>query len=51
MLYSFFKLNSTAGVSMEQVIEVVEQVEEQIVELDEIQMAMVGGGQGGLCFA
>jgi hypothetical protein len=51
VLYSFFKLNSTAGVSMEQVIEVVEQVEEQVVELDEIQMAMVGGGQGGLCFA
>ncbi len=36
---------------MEQVVEVVEQVEEQIVELDEIQLAMVGGGMGGLCFA
>ena len=36
---------------MDQVVEVVEHVEEQVIELDEIQLAMVGGGQGGLCFA
>jgi hypothetical protein len=29
---------------MEQVVEVVEQVEEKLIELDDVQLAMVGGG-------
>lgn len=29
---------------MEQVVEVVEQVEEKMIELDDVQLEMVGGG-------
>lgn len=29
---------------MEQVVEVIEQVEETIIELDDVQLEMVGGG-------